>query len=347
MKVLALNSSPRAGGQSKTELLLTHFVSGMKRAGADVEVVNLRQKKISFCTGCYTCWTKTPGVCVHRDEMALELFPKWRESDLAVYASPLYHFLVNAQMKAFIERTLPSLMPYLKPNGETTTHPLRGKRPESVLISVAGFPEMSNFDQLSFWAKKVFGKGLLAEIYRPAAEALTNSWKLEDILNAMEQAGEDIINSKGVAAPTLALIEQPLTDPATMAATANLMWQALIDRKMTPAEAAHNGHIAPRPGSIETFMAMLNFAFNPVKAADKNGTLQFNFNGSGAGSCFFVMDKGKCAAFLGRADAPDCTIESPFEVWADIIEGKTDGGQALMDGKYKANGDISLLMVWK
>lgn len=44
MKILALNSSPRTGGQSKTELMLTHLVAGMQEAGAEIEVVNLREK---------------------------------------------------------------------------------------------------------------------------------------------------------------------------------------------------------------------------------------------------------------------------------------------------------------
>ena len=60
MKVLALNSSPRGGGQSKTEFLLNHLVQGMEEAGAEVEVVALRKKKINYCAGCFTCWTKTP-----------------------------------------------------------------------------------------------------------------------------------------------------------------------------------------------------------------------------------------------------------------------------------------------
>ena len=47
-------------------------------------VVNLRQKKINYCLGCFTCSTKPPGMCVHKDEMALELFPKWLEADIMV-----------------------------------------------------------------------------------------------------------------------------------------------------------------------------------------------------------------------------------------------------------------------
>ena len=88
MKVLALNSSPRGGGQSKTEFLLNHLVQGMQEAGAEVEVVALRKKKINHCIGCFTCWTKTPGVCLHQDDMTKELFPKWLAADLVVYATP-------------------------------------------------------------------------------------------------------------------------------------------------------------------------------------------------------------------------------------------------------------------
>ena len=46
MKVLALNSSARSEGASITELMLNHLVNGMREAGADVEVVNLREKNI-------------------------------------------------------------------------------------------------------------------------------------------------------------------------------------------------------------------------------------------------------------------------------------------------------------
>ena len=58
------------------------------------------------------------------------------------------------------------------------------------------------------------------------------------------------------------------------------------------------------------------------------------------------MDKGSCTAHTGQAAKADCTVEGPFEVWADIIEGKADGGKMLMEGKYKANGDIALMMVF-
>ena len=87
MKVLALNSSPRGEGQSKTGLMLNPLVLGMRDAGAEVEVVDLRKKPSGIVPGCFTCWTKTPGLCIHKDDMTNELFPKFIDSDLVVYAS--------------------------------------------------------------------------------------------------------------------------------------------------------------------------------------------------------------------------------------------------------------------
>lgn len=39
MKVMAVNSSPRGQGRSKTELMLSSLVKGMTEAGAQVETV--------------------------------------------------------------------------------------------------------------------------------------------------------------------------------------------------------------------------------------------------------------------------------------------------------------------
>ena len=172
MDILALNSSPRTGGRSKTELMLDHLVEGMRDAGAQVEVVNLREKKINACVGCYTCWTKTPGQCIHKDDMTRELFPKWLESDLVVYATPLYFHTMNAAMSRFQERTLPSALPYIETGAGKSTHPLRYKAPPAVWLSVCGFPELSEFDVLSDYLHRTLHEDaeIWAEIYRPAAD---------------------------------------------------------------------------------------------------------------------------------------------------------------------------------
>ena len=215
MKVLALNSSPRGQGQSKTELMLTNLVQGMQEAGAEVEVINLRKKKINYCSGCFTCWSKTPGVCVHQDDMSKELYPKWLAADLVIYATPLYHFTVNANLKAFIERTLPAIEPFLVERNGHTSHPIREKMPAAVMLSVAGFPELAVFDLLSSWTRFIFRDRLWAEIYRPAAETLATLPDLDstkDILAATIQAGRELVTNQAISPETMARVVQPVLE---------------------------------------------------------------------------------------------------------------------------------------
>lgn len=347
MKVLALNSSPRSQGESKTELMLSHLVQGMKEAGADVEAVELRKKKINNCIGCFTCWTKSPGRCIHKDDMTGELFPKWLESDLAVYASPLYHFTVNATMKAFIERTLPVLEPFFEKSNQGTKHPLRRKHPAVVVLSVAGFPEGAVFDQLSSWANYVFGAGLVAEIYRPAAGFLSvaaSANKAREILEATTQAGRELIQSMKVSSETMARLKQLIPeDKETFRTMGNLMWKTCIAEGITPKEFAERG-LVPRPDSIETFMLIMSQGFKPDAAGDTRATIQFHFSGEIEGSCHLKIAAGRMEACQGVAEDPDLTIQAPFDTWMDITTGRANGQQLFLRRKYQVAGDFSLLM---
>ncbi|MBW2060044.1 MAG: NAD(P)H-dependent oxidoreductase [Deltaproteobacteria bacterium] len=346
MKILAINSSARSGGQSKTEMMLTALVKGMREAGAEVEVVNLRQKNVKYCIGCFTCWTKTPGRCVHKDDMTNELFPKWLESDLVIHATPLYHYTMNAAMKTFIERTLPVNMPFFEERNGVTSHPPRHTQPSVVMISVAGFPEKSVFNQLKSYANYLFHDRLVAEIYRPAAEFMTSGLFMEetrDILEATEQAGRELVKSMKISPETMARITQPVGDFESIAPMGNLMWKTCIAEGVTPKEFNQKGMI-PRPDSIDTFMTILKIGFNPEAAGDMKGVFQFNFSSEVEGSCHFIIDRGNIEAVSGQSENPDLTIEAPFEVWMDIMTNKADGQEMLVQQKYRTDGDLALLM---
>lgn len=350
MRVFAVNSSPRPKGQSRTLLMLEGLLKGMREEGADVEAVNLREKEVRFCTGCYTCWTRTPGKCVQRDDMTEELLPKFLDADMVILASPLYQYTVTASMKAFIERTLPAFLPYLEQSQGAVYHPLREKYPAVVMLSVAGNPGMEVFHQLSGWANYLFGKNgrqpgvnLAAEIYRTSSQMMIfMAGKLEDILNATEQAGRELVLKGRVKPETMALVQQPLDENATVLEMANLSWHSLVDAGLTPAQFERQGR-APRPDSLKTLMTILQIGFNTQQAAGRKAILQFNFTGEVTGSCYFKVSDGKIKAFEGQAGKPDLKVDAAFEVWADIIAGKLEGSQAFFDGKYQVEGDIGLM----
>ena len=348
MRILAFNSSPRSSDRSKTELMLNHLVEGMRNAGADVEVVNLREKNIKNCIGCFTCWTKTPGKCLHKDDMTNELFPKWLESDMVVYATPLYYHFINSAMSTFLERTLPAIQPFFERHAGKTYHPLRSKVPSIVLLSVCGFPEDSEFDALSDFVNRTRHKDIkiVAEIYRSAAETITSGFlqdKTNDILEATKLAGKELVLSGTVSPETLARIRQPLIDHKIFADMGNIYWKTCIAEGVTPKEFSDK-ELVPRPDSIESFMLLLPFGLHSETVGQRKVILQFNFSGELTDSCYFIIHNRNVDAKKGSVEKPDVTIETPFGLWMDIMTRKADGQQLFMEQKYKVDGDISLMI---
>jgi len=349
MRILAINSSPRSGGQSKTELMLNHLVKGMRDAGAEVDVVNLREKKIKNCIGCFTCWTKTPGHCIHKDDMTRELFPKWLEADLVVYATPLYYHFMNAAMSKFRERTLPAMQPFFEKGDDGKTfHPWRKKIPAAVWLSVCGFPEESEFDALSAYLNGTLHKSeiLAAEIYRSGAETMAHPFfkeKAQDVLDATTQAGRELVESMKIFPGTMARIRQPIVDFQLFSQMGNIFWKTCIAEKVTPKEFEKK-HMVPRPDSLESFMLLFPAGINSAAAGDRKVTLQFNFSGQVEDSCCFIIEKGKIETKKGFEENPDITIKTPFDVWMDIMTRKADGQQMFMEQKYTVTGDIGLMI---
>ena len=100
--ILILSSSSRKGGNS--DLLCDEFMRGALETGHSVEKINISEKNISYCTGCYFCKTSN-GVCAIKDDMQ-ELLAKIIETDVLVLATPVYFYSVSAQLKTVIDRTV-------------------------------------------------------------------------------------------------------------------------------------------------------------------------------------------------------------------------------------------------
>jgi multimeric flavodoxin WrbA len=348
MKVLALNSSPRSGKDSYTSMMLNSLVEGMREAGADVEVVNLRKKKIKYCIGCLTCWTKTPGKCVHKDDMTNELFPKLLACDLVIYATPLYYHTINAAMSTFMERTLPAALPFFEQGADGKTfHPLRYKIPPSVLLTVCGFPEASEFNAMLdfFIHTRHKNSNSVAAICRAGASLLSSpllEGKAKDVLDATKQAGQELIKTMKIAPETMVRITQPLGDVQSFAKMGNIYWKTCIAEGVTPKEFKDK-KMVPRPNSLEDFMFIFPFGLNSGTVGNKV-ILQFRFSGEVTDSCYFTIEKGNIGVQRGTYEKPDLIIETPFSIWMDIITRKADGAQMLMEQKYKVSGDLALML---
>lgn len=100
MKILVLNASPRANGN--TQMMAESFSKGAKEAGHDVDLVNLRGKKIGGCLACKYCFSHG-GECVRKDDMQ-PILQKMDLVDMVVFATPIYWFDMSAQLKLVIDR---------------------------------------------------------------------------------------------------------------------------------------------------------------------------------------------------------------------------------------------------
>jgi multimeric flavodoxin WrbA len=99
-KILILKGSPRQNGNSSS--LANQVAAGARESGAEVESFSLHTMDIRPCDGCDTC-RETDGVCVLKDDMQI-LYPKLRQADAIVLASPIYWFTFSAQLKTCIDR---------------------------------------------------------------------------------------------------------------------------------------------------------------------------------------------------------------------------------------------------
>jgi multimeric flavodoxin WrbA len=97
-KILIFKGSPRKEGNST--LLANQIAAGAEASGAKVESYFLHDMDIKPCEACRD---KSETDCILDDDMK-GLFPKLRQADVIVIASPIYWFTVSAQTKLFMDR---------------------------------------------------------------------------------------------------------------------------------------------------------------------------------------------------------------------------------------------------
>ncbi len=108
--ILCISSSPRKG--ANTDILLNHAVEAIEEYDfVKTETVNLRDYEIAPCNSCVACCTEAAAknggerACLSFRDGMDEIYPKLMECKGLILASPVYFGSVNAQMKAFMDRT--------------------------------------------------------------------------------------------------------------------------------------------------------------------------------------------------------------------------------------------------
>lgn len=101
MKTAILFGSPRKDGN--TRMLTDAFADALKSRETDVRFLYLNDLNIRPCQGCLSCAEE--GVCRINDDMR-DIGKYVMESDLVVYATPVYWWAPSAQLKLVMDRSL-------------------------------------------------------------------------------------------------------------------------------------------------------------------------------------------------------------------------------------------------
>ena len=110
----ALENTPKNWSAYLNDLTLT-----LKENNHEVIHYILKDNDIHHCTGCFTCWMQTPGVCVF-DDASREINRAVINSDFVLWASPLAMGFPTSVLKKKMDRTIPLIHPYFQiVQGET------------------------------------------------------------------------------------------------------------------------------------------------------------------------------------------------------------------------------------
>lgn len=157
MKILVLNGSPKRGG-SDTMHITRSFLDGLNKVcDNEVEIIDVIDKHIEYCTGCFRCM-RNGGDCVHDDDMRA-ILETILDSDLLILSYPLYCYGMPAPLKALIDRTLPLSSMAMKKVGDRYEHVGQAdfSHIKYVMICGCGFPNARhNFEPAVEHFKRCF-----------------------------------------------------------------------------------------------------------------------------------------------------------------------------------------------
>ncbi|MDU9050338.1 MAG: flavodoxin family protein [Candidatus Electrothrix sp. Rat3] len=102
MYALAVNGSPRKGGN--TETLLKEVVGELDNLDWQTELVQVGGTDIRGCLACHGCFKNQDNQCVQKEDAFNEIYRKMLKADAIILGSPVYFAAVGADLKALIER---------------------------------------------------------------------------------------------------------------------------------------------------------------------------------------------------------------------------------------------------
>ena len=213
MKVLVLNGSPKK--QSDTFRLTEAFLRGLnKNRLHEVQTVNVIEKNIAPCRGCFRCWQREDGHCVIPDDQNA-ILDLYRAADLILWSFPLYCYAMPSHLKAVLDRTIPLIRMKMvqDPDGRVRHEPLADlSQKRTLVICGCGFPDWDgNFDALRTMCGLCFRSPTMVCVPEtPLLNVPGAAIVADPLLARFERAGEEYAETRTLSPETIAELERPM-----------------------------------------------------------------------------------------------------------------------------------------
>ncbi|MBI4805125.1 MAG: flavodoxin family protein [Desulfovibrio sp.] len=103
MKAVAINGSPRKGGN--TETLLREVLKPLDAAGWKTTFIQVGGAKIKGCIACFKCFENKDMRCAVKNDVLNDCLAQMLDADAIIMGSPTYFTDVTAELKALIDRS--------------------------------------------------------------------------------------------------------------------------------------------------------------------------------------------------------------------------------------------------
>lgn len=233
-KIIVLNGSPHKE-QSSTMRVTEAFVKGLNLSGEYItEYVNISDLNVKPCIGCLSCWGKTEGECIIKNDDIVPLKSKILEADIIIESFPLYFFAMPGSMKVFTDRMLSMMKTYkgqpAPENGESF-HGLRynDRKRKFVIISSCAYSSVEGvYTSLLSQFDCICGKDNYTAILCPQLKTLVDLDKeprTQRYLSKFTQAGQFFDENGYIPPETLAALSNPPFTQDTYKVLLNGFWQ--------------------------------------------------------------------------------------------------------------------------
>jgi len=349
MKLLVIRGNPRKDGH--TQYITDLVVKGASEACATVDDVDLQTLTINECTGCYCCWTTTPGRCIHRDDMDA-LLNKLLAADIHLYSTPLYYYTMSISMKRFLERTLSLLKPFINQSPEglfrnIPRYPDQWKNKKLAFISAGAFKDTENFKGLET-TFRLLATGLSMEfcggLIRPESYLLQfNLAKPKTVMiieTALMQSGRELVLEGVLTDETRQKVSTLLSvDTGHFLKYSNIYWEHVV---AMGAEGTDLEKVRRRvTGDVRILMHEMARSIDPLTTAKLKAVLQFDFPDKNLYFCLTVRN-GACTLEEKQSDSFDLRVTADSSTWAKAFTREISMKDGLIERKIRLEGDKML-----